>query len=142
MHEVLINRLGGLSLPRKSVVRLTDLPDMTLDVYRGCKTTIQQPFDALASRPGGLGPPGVWGSPQARKKLADREVNNTAGGSMRLVLTYFDPEPPVLQRYGSIGVRRALTCFVQKVKITAGAWVGVRPITNVLSQNPQSVYYS
>ena len=42
MHEVLINRLGGLSLPRKSVVRLTDRPDMTLDVYRGCKTTIQQ----------------------------------------------------------------------------------------------------
>ena len=29
MHEVLVNRLGGLSLPRKSVVRLTD---MTLDV--------------------------------------------------------------------------------------------------------------
>ena len=42
MHEVLINRLGGLSLPRKSVVRLTDRPDMTLDVYRGRKTTIQQ----------------------------------------------------------------------------------------------------
>ena len=36
------NRLGGLSLPRKSVVRLTDHPDMTLDVYRGRKTTIQQ----------------------------------------------------------------------------------------------------
>ena len=29
MHEVLVNRLGGLSLPRKSVVRLTDHPDMT-----------------------------------------------------------------------------------------------------------------
>ena len=42
MHEVLVNRLGGLSLPRKSVVRLTDCPDMTLDVYRGRKTTIQQ----------------------------------------------------------------------------------------------------
>ena len=41
MHEVLINRLGGLSLPRKSVVRLTDRPDMTLDVYRGRKTTKQ-----------------------------------------------------------------------------------------------------
>ena len=38
MHEVLVNRLGGLSLPRKSVVRLTDRPDMTLDVYRGGKT--------------------------------------------------------------------------------------------------------
>ena len=42
MHEVLVNRLGGLSLPRKSVVRLTDRPNMTLDVYRGRKTTMQQ----------------------------------------------------------------------------------------------------
>ena len=42
VHEVLVNRLDGLSLPRKSVVRLTDRPDMTLDVYRGRKTTIQQ----------------------------------------------------------------------------------------------------
>ena len=42
VHEVLVNRLGGLSLPRKSVVRLTDRPDMTLDVYRGHKTTMQQ----------------------------------------------------------------------------------------------------
>ena len=42
VHEVLVNRLGGLSLPRKSVVRLTDRPDMTLDVYRGRKTTIHQ----------------------------------------------------------------------------------------------------
>ena len=42
MHEVLVNCLGGLSLPRKSVVRLTDHPDMTLDVYRGRKTTNQQ----------------------------------------------------------------------------------------------------
>ena len=42
MHEVLVNRLGVLSLPRKSVVRLTDRPDMTLDVYRGRKTTNQQ----------------------------------------------------------------------------------------------------
>ena len=41
MHEVLVNCLGGLSLPRKSVVRLTDRPDMTLDVYRGRKTTLQ-----------------------------------------------------------------------------------------------------
>ena len=41
MYEVLVNRLGGLSLPRKNVVRLTDRPDMTLDVYRGRKTTIQ-----------------------------------------------------------------------------------------------------
>ena len=42
MHEVLVKRLGGLSLPRKSVVRLTDRPDMTLDVYRGRQTTMQQ----------------------------------------------------------------------------------------------------
>ena len=42
MHEVPVNRLGGLSLPRKSVVRLTDRPDMTLDVYRGRKTTMHQ----------------------------------------------------------------------------------------------------
>ena len=35
VHEVLVNRLGGLSLPRKSVVRLTNRPDMTLDVYHG-----------------------------------------------------------------------------------------------------------
>ena len=42
MHEVLVNRLGGLSLPRKRVVRLTDRPDMTLDVYRGRKTTMEQ----------------------------------------------------------------------------------------------------
>ena len=42
VHEVLVNRLGGLSLPRKSVVRLTDRPDMTIDVYRGRKTTMQQ----------------------------------------------------------------------------------------------------
>ena len=46
MHEVLVNRLGGLSLPRKSVVRLTDRPDMTLDVYRGRKTTMQQQQEA------------------------------------------------------------------------------------------------
>ena len=39
MQEVLVNCLGGLSLPRKSVVWLNDRPDMTLDVYRGRKTT-------------------------------------------------------------------------------------------------------
>ena len=42
MHEVLVNRLGGLSLPRKSVVRFNYRPDMTLDVHLGRKTTIQQ----------------------------------------------------------------------------------------------------
>ena len=47
MHEVLVNRLGGLSLPRKNVVRLTDRPDMTLDVYRGRKTTMQHTFTVM-----------------------------------------------------------------------------------------------
>ena len=42
VHEVLVNRLGGLSLPRKNVVRLTTHPDMTIDVYHGHKTTQQQ----------------------------------------------------------------------------------------------------
>ena len=50
MHEVLVNRLGGLSLPRKSVVRLTDRPDMTLDVYRGRKTTMQQQQKKIKNR--------------------------------------------------------------------------------------------
>ena len=55
MHEVLVNRLGGLSLPRKSVVRLTDRPDMTLDVYRGRKTTMQQQL--------------VWGNETAQVRI-------------------------------------------------------------------------
>ena len=38
--QACVNRLGGLSLPRKSVVSLTDRPDMNLDVYRGRKPTI------------------------------------------------------------------------------------------------------
>ena len=42
MHDGLVKRLGGLGLPRKSVVRLIDRSDMTLDVYRGRKTTMQQ----------------------------------------------------------------------------------------------------
>ena len=42
VREVLVNRLGGLSLPRESAVRLTDRPDMTLDVYRGREATMQQ----------------------------------------------------------------------------------------------------
>ena len=47
MQEVLVNRLGGVSLPRKGVVRLTYHPDMTLDVYRGRKTRTQQQQEAL-----------------------------------------------------------------------------------------------
>ena len=43
MHEVLVNRLGGLSLPRKSVVKLTDRLDMIVDDYcgRNKKKTLQ-----------------------------------------------------------------------------------------------------
>ena len=33
-YWLVVNRLGDLSLSRKSVIRLTDHPDMTLDVYR------------------------------------------------------------------------------------------------------------
>ena len=40
MHVVLVNHLRGLSLLRKSVVRLTDRPDKTSAVYSGRKTTI------------------------------------------------------------------------------------------------------
>ena len=54
VHELLVNRLGGLSLPRKSVVRLTDRPDMTLDVYRGRKTTMQQQQQLSAITPVGV----------------------------------------------------------------------------------------
>ena len=50
LAKVLVNRLGGLSLPRKSVVRLTGRPDMTLDVYCGRKTTIQQSYLSLSAR--------------------------------------------------------------------------------------------
>ena len=35
VDEVLANRLGGLSLPRKSVARLKDRPNMTIAVYCG-----------------------------------------------------------------------------------------------------------
>ena len=52
VHEVLVDRSGGLSLPRKSVVRLTDRPDMTLDVYRGHKRglLIEKVMCSLASK--------------------------------------------------------------------------------------------
>ena len=42
VHEVLVNRLGSLGLSRKNVVRLTDCPDMTFDIYGERKTTTQQ----------------------------------------------------------------------------------------------------
>ena len=44
MHEVLVKRLGGLSLHRTSVVRLTetDQPDVITAVFYGRKTTTTQ----------------------------------------------------------------------------------------------------
>ena len=39
VQEVLVNPLGSLNLPSKSVVNLSDYPDMTIAVYRGHKTT-------------------------------------------------------------------------------------------------------
>ena len=38
---VLVIRLGGLSMPKNSVVRLTDPTDMTIAVYHGRKATKQ-----------------------------------------------------------------------------------------------------
>ena len=38
-------------MPRKSVVRLTHHPDMTLDYYRGHKTTTQQQQQISAASP-------------------------------------------------------------------------------------------
>ena len=45
VHLVLFNCLGGLSLPRKSVVGLTDHPHITIAVYHGRKTTIQRKLE-------------------------------------------------------------------------------------------------
>ena len=39
VHLVLVNCLGGLSLLRICVVRLTDRPDITIAVYRGREAT-------------------------------------------------------------------------------------------------------
>ena len=41
-HVVLVNCFGGLNLPGKSVVRLTDRLDITIAVYHGRKITKQQ----------------------------------------------------------------------------------------------------
>ena len=50
MHDlVLVNNSGGLSLPRESVVRLNDHPDMTIYVYHGRKTT-KQKQEALSAQ--------------------------------------------------------------------------------------------
>ena len=74
---------------------------------------------------GGLGPARDVGRPPGSQEACREGSKNTAAGSVRLVLTYFVPEPPSLQRRLG-GGERALTCFVQKVKTTAGGLVGVR----------------
>ena len=73
MHEVLVNRLGGLSLPRKSVVRLTYHPDMTLDVYHGRKTTMQQQQDS--------GPLGANSFPKSRPHFGRATLSRGIIGS-------------------------------------------------------------
>ena len=86
MHEVLVNRLGGLSLPRKSVVRLTDRPEMTIDVYRGRKTTMQQqqkiilPYLTLA---------------QKRSRWTQGHKFNNLGGAQVLDAAYQVSRPSV-----------------------------------------------
>ena len=40
MHVLLVNHLGGLSLPRKSVVKLTDRPDINIAVNNNTTTTL------------------------------------------------------------------------------------------------------
>ena len=42
MYLALVNCIGSLSLPKNSVVRLTDHPDMTVAVYHECKAPKQQ----------------------------------------------------------------------------------------------------
>ena len=42
MHEVLVDRLGGLSLPGRGVVGLADRPGVALGVCRGRGAAVQQ----------------------------------------------------------------------------------------------------
>ena len=51
-HLVLVNRLGGQSLSRNSVVRLADSPDVTIAVYSGYKITTQQHKAGIQIRSG------------------------------------------------------------------------------------------
>ena len=44
VHKVLVNRLGGRSLPRKSVVTLTYRFDMTIDVNKRKKLFLRAKF--------------------------------------------------------------------------------------------------
>ena len=55
MNEVLVNRLVGLRLPSKSVIRLTECPDMTIAVYRGRKTTQLSSIKFISLDPGWSG---------------------------------------------------------------------------------------
>ena len=97
MHEVLINRLGGLSLPRKSVVRLTDRPDMTLDVYEGRKTTTQHLFYNSTRRGwsgsvkvlGKLSVPRIW-------KMVEQEPIALAVGAGEACLDIFSSRLSIL----------------------------------------------
>ena len=55
MHKVLVKPLGGLSLPRKSVVRLTDHQNLTIDVTMDFKGRFMEfrkyyNFDSLFSK--------------------------------------------------------------------------------------------
>ena len=52
LEKVLVNHLGRLSLPRKSVVRLTDHPNMTLAVYCGHKTATQKSYRLFGYKTG------------------------------------------------------------------------------------------
>ena len=47
MQEVLVKRLGGLSLPRKSVVRSTDCPVFTVDVKQQSHFVVRFPSRCL-----------------------------------------------------------------------------------------------
>ena len=56
MHEVLVNRLGGLSLPRKSVVsgRKTTMQQQQEQILAGCVTILEVitlPLNFLKIRP-------------------------------------------------------------------------------------------
>ena len=80
MHELLVNRLGGLSLTRKSVVRLTDRPDMILDVYRGRKTTTQKQQQQVNVT-------GMFMIDVLIKKSTDCPGRNFSSAQLRLILS-------------------------------------------------------
>ena len=85
MHEVLVNGLGGLSLPKKSVVRLTDRPDMTLDVYRGRKTTMQQQQQPFSGRR----PDIDWNTVSKGCKAQNNQPTNPIYKYIICIITYY-----------------------------------------------------